>query len=189
MQIGGKNKELLGVFREGLQLIVGNGNRTISMEVSTLTVGAGGGAGAVELPAKAYLNQQGQGVGVLDSSSFSKLWKGPTPPRVKLLCWFVMHEILNTRERLLSCGVVPQPECMLCGKLPESVHHLFFGCEHAWKVWSFVLKEFNVMWGWPGESLKCFESWFGRNVRNNYKERWVRCFLLSFGAYGKVEIR
>ncbi|XP_015950345.1 uncharacterized protein LOC107475226 [Arachis duranensis] len=250
MQIGGKNKELLGVFREGLQLIIGNGNRTSFWHSGWINGGAlkdrfpklfsvaldkdchisdcgiwdglswvwqfqwrcqlwqweqeevqellnflpklgtfrGGedsvawqfessGSFSMNSFLQTYLNQQGQSVGVVGSSGFSKLWKGPTLPRVKLLCWFVMHEKLNTRERLFSCGVVPQPERVLCGKLPESVHHLFFGCEQAWKVWSFVLKEFNVMWGWPGESLKCFESCFGRNVPNNYKERWVLCFF------------
>ncbi|KAL4305219.1 hypothetical protein AHAS_Ahas16G0056400 [Arachis hypogaea] len=259
MQIGGKNKKILRVFREGLQLIVGDGNRTSFWHSRWIKGGAlkdrfpkpfsvtfgkdchisdcgiwdglswvwqfqwrcqlwpweqeevqellkslpklgafrGGddsvawqfdssGSFSMNSFLQAYLNHQGQGVGVVGSSSFSKLWKESTLPRVKLLCWFVMHEKLNTREKLFSCGVAPQPECVLCGKIPESVHHLFFGCEQAWKVWSFVLKEFNVMWGWPGKSLNCFESWFGRNVPNNYRERWLLFFFAVLWSLWKV---
>ncbi|MED6182287.1 hypothetical protein PIB30_027257 [Stylosanthes scabra] len=41
--------------------------------------------------------------------NFTKtLWKSLVPPRVELIMWFVILEKLNTRERLVKCGVLQQ---------------------------------------------------------------------------------
>ena len=43
-------------------------------------------------------------------------WKGVAPPRVEILVWFVLLELVNTKDRLCRFGCIPASDslCVLC---------------------------------------------------------------------------
>ncbi|XP_057732869.1 uncharacterized protein LOC130948168 [Arachis stenosperma] len=69
-------------------------------------------------------------VGIRQSEVDKLIWKHDKEERV------------NTKDRLVRCRILPTSEiiCVICGKAPESVHHLFFTCEYAWKLWDSALR-------------------------------------------------
>ncbi|KAL4286877.1 hypothetical protein AHAS_Ahas19G0130100 [Arachis hypogaea] len=112
--------------------------------------------------------------------NFTKqLWKSIVPPRVELLMWFVILERLNTRDRLCKFKIVPEAEscCVLCKDRLETVHHLFFSCDHIWKLWGSILEDWSVIWVWPGTTKECFEVWMDRKIRKDMKEVWMVLFF------------
>ncbi|XP_057755327.1 uncharacterized protein LOC130974465 [Arachis stenosperma] len=89
------------------------------------------------------------------------------------------EEKVNTKDRLVRCEILPTSEitCVICGKAPESVHHLFFTCEYAWKLWGSALRFWNIHWVWAGDPRQCFESWIYGTNRKGAKEDWMTTFF------------
>ena len=59
------------------------------------------------------------------------LWSSKAPPKVKALAWLVVHEKVNTNDKLQSRrpykSLCPQ-WCILCKGNGESIDHLFLHC-------------------------------------------------------------
>ncbi|QHN83409.1 uncharacterized protein LOC107621492 isoform X1 [Arachis ipaensis] len=110
---------------------------------------------------------------------YNNLWRSLVPPRVEIFVWFVILERVNTKDKLVRCGILPTSEitCVICGKAPESVHHLFFTCEYAWKLWGSALRFWNILWVWAGDPRQCFESWIHGANRKGEKEDWMTTFF------------
>nr|XP_025621448.1 uncharacterized protein LOC112712731 [Arachis hypogaea] len=106
-------------------------------------------------------------VGIRQSEVDKLIWKHDKEERV------------NTKDRLVRCRILPTSEiiCVICGKAPESVHHLFFTCEYAWKLWGSALRFWNILWVWAGDPRQCFESWIYGANRKSEKEDWMTTFF------------
>ncbi|RYR08539.1 hypothetical protein Ahy_B05g076275 [Arachis hypogaea] len=65
---------------------------------------------------------------------------------VELFTWFIILERLNIMDRLCKLKMLSNNEvsCVLCSTSKKSVHHIFFGCEWSWGIWSTILKRWNL---------------------------------------------
>ena len=81
------------------------------------------------------------------------------PPKVEIFAWFVLIGRVNTKTRLHRLGIIQGDQvcCVLCSKEEESMEHLFFNCEFAWKLWSYWLKKWNVCWVSPKDQKSFYE--------------------------------
>lgn len=57
-------------------------------------------------------------------------WNRLNVPKHNIICWFLMHNRLKTRDRLQSLGVCADFECLLGGQHPESQSHIFLGINY-----------------------------------------------------------
>ncbi|XP_057719921.1 uncharacterized protein LOC130934359 [Arachis stenosperma] len=115
----------------------------------------------------------------ITSYSFTKtIWKGVVLPRVELFAWFVLTDMVNTKERLSRLGILNQDDqsCVLCNKEIEQIHHLFLGCDFAWQVWSAWLYVFGRLWSLPGLMKDHFLSWTEEPRRKEDRKQQLRCF-------------
>ncbi|CAB4294670.1 unnamed protein product [Prunus armeniaca] len=65
----------------------------------------------------------------VSTKAWSRLWWVCVPPKVKVFVWRVLHNILPTRDRLLSEGVQGDlGGCVLCGAQAESLPHVLLDC-------------------------------------------------------------
>ena len=81
------------------------------------------------------------------------LWQGICPPKIEILLWQLLKGRLLVREVLGKFGMtyLANTNCPLCGKLPETIDHLFLHCEWSWVLWKSVMD-------WWGVSSCCSSS-------------------------------
>ncbi|VFQ58504.1 unnamed protein product [Cuscuta campestris] len=68
-------------------------------------------------------------------SQWSRLWRIPVAPKVKVCVWRALRGILPTVSALNSKGLEIDNCCSICGQLSEAVDHLFLRCPFAEYVW------------------------------------------------------
>jgi ribonuclease HI len=66
------------------------------------------------------------------------IWSADIPPSKSLLVWRLMHEKMPTDDNLRLRGCYFPSICSLCHNQEESSFHLFFNCEFAIKLWSWL---------------------------------------------------
>jgi hypothetical protein len=70
--------------------------------------------------------------------SITWIWKSKCVPKIKVFTWFLLNDMLNTRNMLRrrdKCLEVGY-NCVLCqDNVEETVEHLFFGCPSAVTRW------------------------------------------------------
>jgi hypothetical protein len=71
------------------------------------------------------------------------LWKVIVPPRIQILLWLMSNNKLLTVDNLAKRGIVKPEECQFCCE-KETIHHIFFDCVVAKKIWSYVENFSNV---------------------------------------------
>jgi hypothetical protein len=60
-----------------------------------------------------------------------------TPPRVHFFLWLLSKNKLLTRDNLGKRRRVDDKTCLFCNEL-ESVHHLFYECVVARRIWEAI---------------------------------------------------
>lgn len=58
------------------------------------------------------------------------------PTKIKVFDWKLCLEILSVRAKLQARKILTNADCSLCLHAPESIHHCFFDCPFAKKVWA-----------------------------------------------------
>jgi ribonuclease HI len=66
------------------------------------------------------------------------IWSPDIPPSKSLLVWRLMHNKVPTDENLKLRGCALPSMCNLCCKKEESSFHIFFDCEFAVRIWSWL---------------------------------------------------
>jgi ribonuclease HI len=66
------------------------------------------------------------------------IWNKDIPPSKSLLVWRLMHGKIPTDDNLMLRGCHIPSMCSLCNKQVESSFHLFFECDFAVKLWSWL---------------------------------------------------
>ncbi|MCH80179.1 ribonuclease H protein [Trifolium medium] len=66
------------------------------------------------------------------------IWMKDIPPSKALLVWRLMHDKIPTDENLMLRGCHISSVCNLCCKHVENSYHIFFECEFACKLWSWL---------------------------------------------------
>eukprot|EP00268_Persea_americana_P013605 TRINITY_DN1601_c1_g1_i5.p1 TRINITY_DN1601_c1_g1~~TRINITY_DN1601_c1_g1_i5.p1 ORF type:complete len:189 (+),score=8.84 TRINITY_DN1601_c1_g1_i5:231-797(+) len=100
---------------------------------------------------------------LLDSSSpiqgGKRIWDSTIPPRVIAFCWVARSHKILTLDKLRRRKHYIVNGCPMCLQDEESGHHLLIHCVFAHKVWSTVLKEFDMQWVMPLKVVDLFHQW------------------------------
>jgi ribonuclease HI len=72
------------------------------------------------------------------------VWSPDIPPSKSLMVWRLMHNKMPTDENLIFRGCVLTSMCNLCNKHAETTFHIFFGCDFAIKLWSWLAGCLNI---------------------------------------------
>lgn len=109
------------------------------------------------------------------------VWKNLCPPKVEVFSWQAMQNKIATRSILISKGIIhiinPGDElCPLCTLDVESPTHLLLHCNFAWKIWSAILRWWNITWACPGSLGDLMLWWFSSNFKNLETFCWEACF-------------
>lgn len=59
---------------------------------------------------------------------WNHLWKVNVPPKVKMVAWRIISDIIPTADNLRKRRVSMDESCILCNSAPESIHHLMIEC-------------------------------------------------------------
>ncbi|KAG7581859.1 Reverse transcriptase zinc-binding domain [Arabidopsis suecica] len=86
-----------------------------------------------------HLNPHGE-----DVDWFKAIWFKGRIPKHAFLAWVTARNRLNTRDRLLSWGLVVPSLCLFCNAHDESRQHLFFDCAFAAEVWNYFTSRAHV---------------------------------------------
>ena len=68
----------------------------------------------------------------------TKFWKSRCMPKLKVFCWLLVNNRLNTKDLMLRkhWQVEDGPHCVLCNQnILEDVDHLFFSSSFAMECW------------------------------------------------------
>jgi ribonuclease HI len=72
------------------------------------------------------------------------VWSPDIPPSKSLMAWRLMHDKMPTDENLILRGCIITSMCNLCHKHVETTFHMFFQCEFAVKLWSWLAGCLNL---------------------------------------------
>ena len=61
-----------------------------------------------------------------------------TSPNTVFICWLVMLNKLQTKDKLVKIGVCEEEKCMMCEDGKEDQHHLFFECIYRRKCFQAI---------------------------------------------------
>jgi hypothetical protein len=77
--------------------------------------------------------------------SWTKIvWSSDIPPSKSLMVWRLMHDKMPTDENLMIRGCTIPSMCSLCNKQVETTFHIFFQCDLAIKLWSWLAGCLNI---------------------------------------------
>lgn len=100
-------------------------------------------------------------------------------PRWQFILWLAAKSKLRTLDLApyLGKGIL----CLLCKSHPETNAHLFFDCNYAWNVWSFILEKFGMKL--RIRSIYRLLPWIGHKGRFAGFLGKKRCLLLAAAVY------
>ena len=78
---------------------------------------------------------------VLPVGQLKTRWSVTVPHKVNIFIWRLLLEQLPTRARFSGQGFeIESIMCLVCGRAPEHLVHLFCGCEVARNIWDGVFR-------------------------------------------------
>lgn len=66
---------------------------------------------------------------------WSRIWKLKLLGKIIHFLWRACSDCLPTKVNLMKRKIVADPQCELCGSLPEDTKHALWGCEAVRRVW------------------------------------------------------
>ncbi|XP_028104944.1 uncharacterized protein LOC114303962 [Camellia sinensis] len=103
------------------------------------------------------------------------LWKNSAPPKVKFCSWLAWKERLKTSVFLKRIGVLNSEAntvCLLCKTEEESLNHLLLSCPVVWKLWSDMVKWWDLVWVVPGTVEGLLHWWAGYKFKKEIQPLW-----------------
>ncbi|CAJ2666578.1 unnamed protein product [Trifolium pratense] len=73
------------------------------------------------------------------------IWNCDIPPSKSFFLWRLMHEKVPTEENLMIRGCAIPYMCNFCCRHVESSFHIFFECDYAIKLWSWLAGCLNLV--------------------------------------------
>ncbi|XP_074265700.1 uncharacterized protein LOC141588144 [Silene latifolia] len=73
-----------------------------------------------------------------------QIWNSWSLPKHQFIGWLIAREALMLKDKLFSLGIVPDDDCLLCGKGGESHTHLFQNCEYSRRLLDEVSKVLRI---------------------------------------------
>ncbi|XP_028125672.1 uncharacterized protein LOC114322530 [Camellia sinensis] len=103
------------------------------------------------------------------------LWKNSAPPKVKFCSWLAWKERLKTSVFLKRIGVLNSEAntvCLLCKTEEEFLNHLLLSCPVVWKLWSDMIKWWDLVWVVPGTVEGLLHWWAGYKFKKEIQPLW-----------------
>lgn len=103
---------------------------------------------------------------------FGSIWKSPAPLKVVVLSWKALHNRIPTKVNLRIRNVLPaeaSSSCVWCGRVDESVEHLFLHCSFAMEVWGKIMCWWNFSLVMPPNLFIHWAGWNGVESRKRLK--------------------
>lgn len=94
---------------------------------------------------------------------FRGIWKSPAPLKVVVFSWKAFHNRIPNKDNLRIRNVLPGETTTFyvwCGRVEESMVHLFLHCDLAMEVWWKVMRWWNFNLVMPPN---LFVHWAGWN--------------------------
>ena len=104
------------------------------------------------------------------------LWSRRGVPRKDFIAWLMMRGKLNTKDRLLSWGIVHDSKCLFCDGI-ESRDHLFMDCSFSSRLFKSLMCKLGyngIQCSWS-EVLEWWQSCKGKS----FKKHLVRICMSS----------
>ncbi|XP_074315286.1 uncharacterized protein LOC141651472 [Silene latifolia] len=73
-----------------------------------------------------------------------QIWNSWSLPKHQFIGWLIAREALMLKDKLFSLGIVPDDDCLLCGKGGENHTHLFQTCEYSRRLLDEVFKILRI---------------------------------------------
>ncbi|KAL7170609.1 hypothetical protein ACSBR2_035481 [Camellia fascicularis] len=92
---------------------------------------------------------KGPAIGVADM-----LWKNIAPSKVQfcgLLAWKGRLKTSTFLKRIGVLNIEASSLCLLCKAEEKTVNHVLLFCPLVWKVWTDILKWWDLVWVLPGQ--------------------------------------
>ena len=70
----------------------------------------------------------------------ASVWFPQAIRRHAFIVWLVIHDRLDTQDKLLKWGLINSMSCVFCRENVEERNHLFFGCHFTAGIWMRVLR-------------------------------------------------
>ncbi|CAB4264093.1 unnamed protein product [Prunus armeniaca] len=121
----------------------------------------------------------------VSTKAWSRLWWVCVPPKVKVFVWRVLHNILPTRDRLLSEGVQGDlGGCVLCGAQAESLPHVLLDCSFT----ALICLSSPLRTKWRDRAIGDLNGWLEHVLLREDSQR-LNSSSCCYGVYGMSEIR
>ena len=83
------------------------------------------------------------------------VWFPQAIRRHAFIVWLVIHDRLDTQDKLLKWGLINSMSCVFCRENVEDRNHMFFGFQFTAGIWMRILR-------------LCGKSRMSRNLENEF---------------------
>ena len=100
------------------------------------------------------------------------VWAGVAPPKAEILVWLLLLGKLNTKGRLKELNIIRDDQvlCPFCMCQQETISHLFFDCNHTWKIWCSCFSWWGYSWCCHNQPRRFFDHWLGMKLHGFQKK-------------------
>ena len=102
------------------------------------------------------------------------------PPKAEILVWLLLLGKLNTKGRLKELNIIRDDKilCPFCMSQQETISHLFFDCNHTWKIWCSCFSWWGYSWCCHNQPRRFFDHWLGMKLHGFQKKLWISLFFV-----------
>ena len=100
------------------------------------------------------------------------VWASVVHPKAEILVWLLMLGKLNTKGRLRKLNIIRDDYvmCPLCNCQQEMISHLFFACNHTWKIWCSCFSWWGYSWCYHNQPRQFLDQWLGIKLHGFQKK-------------------
>ncbi|XP_028061353.1 uncharacterized protein LOC114264834 [Camellia sinensis] len=118
------------------------------------------------------------------------LWKNIAPPKLQFCGWLVWKGRLKASTFLKRIGVLNMEAsslCLMCKVEEETTNHVLLSCPLVWKVWTDILKWWDLVWVLPGSVKVLLNWWAGFKFKKVVQKMWKSVPLAVMWSIWKVK--
>nr|GEX00457.1 RNA-directed DNA polymerase, eukaryota [Tanacetum cinerariifolium] len=114
-------------------------------------------------------------------------WVKYIPIKINVFVWRASLDRLPTRSNLVRREVVLDSSlCLLCGLVPEDIHHVLFRCDTAKLVFRRICRWWDLDWHYL-LSFSNWNAWFSViRLLSMIRLIWKECFMYLGGTFGCI---
>lgn len=110
-----------------------------------------------------------------EKSITRSIWRTIAHPKVQFLSWLAWRGRIKSSDWLLKIGVLnPNAStlCVFCKFEVETMNHVLLYCHLIWRVWSDIVKWWNLFWVIPGSMDEFLQWWSDIRYKVQMNKIW-----------------